>query len=432
MKFKLFFNYTEPKKMKPLNIKFAYTVLSAAIILSFTACNLLQVDNPSNLTDEDLDIPSQIDFLVNSAAGNVLNAYPRVILATGLISDDLMPGSSQTAYRRLDEGFFDISVDDQRPFDLNTTYNMISQARWVAHTSTTKIRDMADPDDARIAIAQTYEAFSLLLFAENWFRATLDGEAPISDMDLYQMVLTKLNDALSVAQAASDPFETYILGLLARTNYSLYVETEDAAYLATSVGYAQQALAKDSQFIFNGVYNSTHQANYVLTSMNTNTLPVTPEYPFIDRKDIYSGNSEPRAQTGPFKENNPDGNPVHDQLKYPSRDSPIPIVKWQEMNLILAENELEKGTPDIASALTYMNKNRAAAGLPDMATTDINEAFDFLIYERATEFWLEGRRWMDMRHFDVPFVRWVPESIANGIDRKFDVGYIEQSTNPNF
>lgn len=418
--------------MKFLSIKFMYAALSVIVILSFTTCDLLEVDNPSSLTDEDLDMPSQIDFLVNSAAGNVLNAYPRVILASGLISDDLMPGSSQTAYRRLDEGFFDIFVDDQRPFDLNTTYNMISQARWVAHTSTTKIMDMADPNDVRIAIAQTYEAFSLILFAENWFRATLDGEAPISDMDVYNMALTKLTNALSIAQATSDPFEVNILGLLARTNYSLYAETDDASHLAAAVSYAQQALAKNNQFVFNGIYNSTHQPNYVLTSTNTNTLPVTPEYPFIDRKDIFSGNSEPRAQSGPFVEFNPDGNPVHDQLKYPSRDSPIAIVKWQEMNLILAENELNKSTPNIAIALNHINKNREAVGLPDMITADINEAFDFLIYERATEFWLEGRRWMDMRHFNVPFDRWVPESITNGVNRKFDIGFIEQSTNTNF
>lgn len=374
-------------------------VLIALYVVSIglTSCDILEVNNTASLTNKSIDDP---DLLLTSAEGNVLSAYALTILATGLVSDELMNGTSQTAYIRLDKGFFDKQAWN-RAASIYNVYNQLSQGRWVANFALNKIRKIVkDPNDIRIAKAEFWNAFSLVLLADSWKQITLDGKAPITPIKTYKMALSKLKDALSIASKQKSKYQAYILGLLARVDYSLYVATNKKSYLAKATSYAKQALSVDKHFILKGAYNSTDQPNAVFNNMNNSTLPIAPQIVYHHLKDPYSGQEDPRVKFGSFRGLSALGDSVFNELKYPAIDSPIPVVKWQEMNLILAENALMNN--NIPREMNYLNKNRKVVGLPAMHTNDRSTARKYLIYERKATFWLEGRRWMDMRHFNLP------------------------------
>jgi hypothetical protein len=400
------------------------------IMVCSTGCSdFLSVHNPSSLTDKDINNKSEIPILLNSAEGTVLKAYPLTILLTGLIADGIMSTGTQSEFKKLDQGVFN-SQSRGRTFTINETYNALGVAHWTSQFVENKIRKLSEKsEDIRLAKAEFYESLSLVLLADSWDKITLDGKAPISPKQTYELAVTKLKDAFSIANTLNDEFRVPVLGLLARTTYSLYVLTDDNSYLNEAVSYAKQSLDIDDNFILKGTYSQTSQQNEVYEMMNTGQLMVGTGYGFIKRKDIYSGKPDPRVPYGTYAQKSPAGDPIYRQQKYPSYNANIPIVKWQEMNLILAEDELEKS--NVSEAMKYINKNRNIVDLPDMKTNDIKEAYKYLIYERGSELWLEGRRWFDMRHFGISFDRWSKASVAKGTDRKLPIPSIERNSNPN-
>ncbi|MFQ5751351.1 MAG: hypothetical protein ACE5HI_05080, partial [bacterium] len=80
------------------------------------------------------------------------------------------------------------------------------------------------------------------------------------------------------------------------------------------------------------------------------------------------------------------------QIKYDNFDSPIPLITWQENELMLAE--LELGTQ---SALDRVNAVRASHGIGPLTALDQTA----LITERDKELFLTGNRIIDERRFGI-------------------------------
>jgi hypothetical protein len=112
-----------------------------------------------------------------------------------------------------------------------------------------------------------------------------------------------------------------------------------------------------------------------------------------------------------------------EQLKYPARDTPIPVFTWQEARLIEAEAEIRLDNP--TRAVTLINQVRAAANLPAYAGPVTTQAvLDQLIYERSAELWLQAQSLNDWRRFNLTFP-------TQPRDKCFEIGQTEWDTNPN-
>ena len=70
------------------------------------------------------------------------------------------------------------------------------------------------------------------------------------------------------------------------------------------------------------------------------------------------------------------------------------------MLLIRAEASLRNN--DFATAMTYINQERATSTLPALTATSLDAAWTILMRERGAVLWLEGRRLWDLR-------RWLDE-----------------------
>ena len=81
---------------------------------------------------------------------------------------------------------------------------------------------------------------------------------------------------------------------------------------------------------------------------------------------------------------------------YPNSDSPVAIVRNEELILLRAEANINLN--NLADAQADINAIRAAAGLADVTLTSGN-ALDQLIHERRYSLFGEGHRWIDMRRW---------------------------------
>jgi hypothetical protein len=87
-------------------------------------------------------------------------------------------------------------------------------------------------------------------------------------------------------------------------------------------------------------------------------------------------------------------------IRYPTPDTPIPIIKNEELLLLRAEALI--GTGDLANALTDINTVRTRSGrlapLGSLATPEA--ALDELLYNKLYSLMFEGaHRWIDARHY---------------------------------
>ena len=86
--------------------------------------------------------------------------------------------------------------------------------------------------------------------------------------------------------------------------------------------------------------------------------------------------------------------PLRTQTKYPQRDSPMPIARYAEAQLIVAE------VLGDTVAVRIINELHAAAGLPAFAASDPDSIRRHVIEERRLELFLESHHFVDKRRFN--------------------------------
>jgi hypothetical protein len=118
---------------------------------------------------------------------------------------------------------------------------------------------------------------------------------------------------------------------------------------------------------------------------------------------VGTGTPDPRVPveilTGHF--GNDSQTQMYLQLKYVGYGDDIPLARWAEAQLILAE--IEGGQ----SAVNRINALRDVHDLPHFSSSSPSEIRDAIIEERRREFFLEGRFWNDKLRHDLWFPRGV-------------------------
>ena len=89
--------------------------------------------------------------------------------------------------------------------------------------------------------------------------------------------------------------------------------------------------------------------------------------------------------------------PLWTQQKYPVQDSPMPIARYAEAQLIMAEAAGGQTAVDI------INELHAAAGLPAFPGGNDAEIREQLIEERNRELFLEGQHFYTKIRLNLPF-----------------------------
>jgi len=396
-----------------LSVRHLVGALSVALALG--ACkDVLEVSNEQDILDQNLDSPDAVTPLMNGVIGDFAVAYANAIDIIGLFGQELIHTGSFPTWREVETGI------GTRPSSTgNDVYRNASRAIWVADTAAVRFRAALPDAEKRFELATVlmWGGFAHFLLADNFCEVTFHNGPALTPKQGYERAKAIFDDAITVAAAANrNDVRNGALGGRARAKLML----------GDYAGARADAQLIPQGFVLRAVYgNNSRENNAVAT--NTTTLirreagvnprfykgdvryKTDPRTPFRDKGDTAKG-PDPTRQ-------------LVEQLKYPARDTPIPVFTWQEARLIEAEAEIRLANP--TRAITLINQVRTAANLPAYAGAATEQAvLAQLIYERSAELWLQAQSLNDWRRFNLTFT-------SQPRDKCFQIGQSEWETNTN-
>src|SRR5574341_784399 len=112
---------------RPMNTKIRIRSLAlAALLFAASACgDLLSVDNPGSISDDDLDTPAAMPGLVVGMSFDLSRALDAVLQNSSIMGDDLYHGGSYGP-----QGLFNRGIIE--PENVNGMWAAMHRARWVA------------------------------------------------------------------------------------------------------------------------------------------------------------------------------------------------------------------------------------------------------------------------------------------------------------
>jgi hypothetical protein len=387
----------------------------ASVVLFVGACSdILEVSNEQDILDQNLDSPDAVTPIMNGVIGDYALAYANAIDIVGLFGQELIHTGSFPTWREVENG-----IGTRPSATGNQVYQNASRAIWVADTAAVRFRQALPDAEKRFELATVlvWGGFAHFMLADNFCEVTFHGGPAVAPAEAYQRAKAMFDDALTVATAANRP-ELRNAALAGRARAKLM--------LGDFAGARTDAQLIPQGFILRALYGTNTRENNAVAT-NTTTLirreaGVHPRYYRGDARYKTDPRTLFRDKGDTAKGSDPTRQFV-EQLKYPARDTPIPVFTWQEARLIEAEAEIRLNNPD--RAVVLINQVRAAANLPAYAGPATQQAvLDQLIYERSAELWLQAHSLNDWRRFNLQFT-------TQPRDKCFEIGQSEWETNAN-
>lgn len=248
----------------------AMLLLTACAIGPLTACDavdrLLEVNNPEAIREREINDPRLVNVLVNSVIGQLANTYDDPFLWVGtMATDEVVTGINWEDYARVNQR---IIRYNEGPAD--EMFSELSEARVMADTVSSMLRNLLDdPDsDRRLALTLAYSGYSYILLGDAMCEATINvGATRYTPIQLYEMAVPRLEEALAIAQRAGDEALVNLARVgLARVHLNLGNNAEvmeHAAQVPLSFRWWVEYSDANPDVYFE-LYGQTHGTNHTL------------------------------------------------------------------------------------------------------------------------------------------------------------------------
>lgn len=420
-------------RSRALGRRLAYSATTLALALTvgiLAGCqDLLDVELPGEIEESALADPSNAQALVTSVVGAFECTFTNYALLSGNVGDELMVAGSFAVFFPYDQRDLE---DDAGGYPTSSCasegglYTPINQARWMGDETIRRLEGFADDEvadrESLLATTYAYTGHIYQLFGQSWCAMAVDEGPLMQPSEVLPVAEELFSTAIDLA-AGTGQVDIENLARVGRARARLLQENYAGAISDAELvpeGFAKLATRSD--------VNATRRNKiYELNHLDRRTIP-EPEYWNLEWKGV----EDPRVRTEDTGEKGNDSlTPFWLQFKYTSRTDPLPIVRYAEAQLIIAEASARTGDEDRAVAI--INELHDAAGLPEYAPGSDGPVMDHLIQERARELFLEGHRHYDLLRFDLPF----PEGSHDWNGRTyrgttcFPIPSVERDNNPN-
>jgi hypothetical protein len=401
-------------------------LVSAAAGTALIGCSgVLDVDNPNNLLEENLEAASSARALAAGAAATVSRGLGAIYGPYHAVTDEVSWRGSRDAWRQLDLGNH---ADPANEFT-DDAFRWVGEGRWMADEAVRRLEgfDAAGqlldsrgrPDRSPLARAYLFAAVSYMTIADMFDDFALsdrrEGAPPVGEAGMvgfYDKAIAYLDKGRVVAQAVgSAGLENEILATRARAKYSkalwsrLHPAVVPNGLVNDGAANADAALvlsrvAPDFRAIIVLENDDIAYAGEASLAYNINQrgeLRVAPEFAAL--VDPITNQTDPAVKR------------TIDTLTANYVYQRVTIASAREMHLILAEAALAAGRitgPD--SFEEHINRLRALDGLTPWANQI--PALDMLKHSRKANLFLQGRRLGDMYRFGETAPLWGPSSTA--------------------
>lgn len=395
----------------------------------------LEQSNPGEIDAGDVYHPANAQLLMNGMLSDFECAYSRLVTGTALLGDEIeaaIAGSVNFDWDRRTLIPSQAYAGGCGGAQLPGIYTSLARARASADTTYARMAAWTVqevPDRERFLGELAVRAgWTLSFLGEAMCTAAIDAGPELLSEDLLQEAVSRFDLALDHAAAASDP-STRGLALLGRARAhlglgNLPLAEADASQIAEDFLVTTTPEAVDVR-LQNIVHMHIHQNNFG---------SVGPTY----RELTLDGEPDPRVRVTDEGRLGSAGVPIFTPDKYPSVTAPIPVARYAEAQLIIAEARIAGN--DLAGAAAAINAARSSGrpGMPQFDPSGLTQAevMQQLVEERRRELFLEGRRLWDVRRLGLPLVPAPGEPYVQGggeygDQRCFPLPNVERDNNPN-
>lgn len=389
-------------------------LLVAASVAACRDITSLQQENPGALSGATLYVPGNAQLIVNGAIGDFECAFARYTVGSGLFTDELSVGISNTGNfdydgrRLLTNGTYGTNNCAATPSTTQTPgiYTPLSTARATSDTAAAYLEQWTDalvPNRTKlIGQSYAYAGYSLALLGEGMCTAAINLGPELQPAQVFAEAKSRFDKAISAANTANDA-TTLNFARLGRAR--VLIDLGGATNLAAA---ATDAALVPPTFVVTtspDAVNARRQNALFIAISQSSFSTVDTSF----RNVLVPGGTtqDPRVQVTDLARNGTAaGSRIFLPAKAATNASPMRIASYAEAQLIVAENAATVG--DLAGATTAINNARArTAGVPAYvlpvgATTATVIAQ--LVEERRRELFVEGHRLGDMRRLSLPFL----------------------------
>ncbi|MCI0690730.1 hypothetical protein L0337_01840 [candidate division KSB1 bacterium] len=400
-------------------------LIGALALLLFVGCgNVLEVDNPNNVLEENLNDPAAAAAIANGVLSTGSNGIGYCLAPYTTVTDEGIWIGSRDAWNQLDKG----NVGDFNNEFVDAAWPFITEARYTADNAITRLEGFRSAnrlnDVKHLARAYLYSAMIRVTIADMFddfvYSNKQEAKAPISEANMFQVydeAIAHLNAAYTIATGLTGnsrdiELERRILGMRARAKQSKAIwqkinprpvpaATLANPYVTEGADDAQAALAIMAanyrwQLGFPGSIGAFNEwAWEVVGRLELNAAPA---------KDVIdTATDDPRivAEIAEFKDRNKWGG---------DRNSGYTVASEREMQLIIAESQMVSNPAGAADILnTWRARNNLAPLAAPFTTATVGP---LLQHERFANLFMQGRRLADMYRFGITDSRWSPTSEA--------------------
>ncbi|MEM9664163.1 MAG: hypothetical protein AAF970_04460 [Bacteroidota bacterium] len=422
------------------------------LALTWTGCDLLDVENPNNLIEDELDNPAAATPMANGVEASTTRALQAILAPYSTATDELTWVGSRDAWQQLDFG----NVDD--PFNefTDVAFPYVGEARWLADNFFERLTGFASEGASvgtELARVSLYRAIMYVTIADMFddftFSERTEGApaiGPSNMVQLYDQAIDGLTASLANLEAGTD-LHTQVLAMRASARHRKGIwqkvnpSVDTGSPLVVDAGAAEDALAVigavglASDWKYELVIDGSVEADLVVggISMGTETndrleLRVGATYvqPDSDGNQIESVTFADVIDTGTVY---PETDRAIMAFTDAKRTPNMTIVSEREMHLILAEHELASGNMD--GFTTHVNHIRVNMDNLTPYSGQV-EAQAMLNFMRQANLVLQGRRLSDHYRFDDPSPEWIPSEDALQSPGTFlPITVTEITANPN-
>lgn len=404
------------------------SVLAVGMAPALTGCDaLLDVENPNELIQEDVEKPTAAAALVNGALASVARASAAGIVAHDAASDVLLFIGSQTAWQNLEQG----DLQDPTNNHINSRWPFIGEARWTADNAVEILSGhlaegrLANP--LLLARARLYSATMYTYIADWWEDFPLESDRrdagpPVGRENmaqLYDIAIGNLDEALTTARAGGDrELETRILAQRARTKHAraLWQKLFPVGQYPSEPLIRDEGMAADARAALDLAGSETWRwyFEYSAGTISNNWGDWVNSRLDMRISDAYVQPTSDGRRVAEVTLEDPIDGVVDPALERRvteisrSTFDPFTVVSAAELRLLLAEHALAGG--DDAGFAEHINAIRAQEGLTPY--TGQIAAVELLKHMRRTHLFNQGRRLGDHYRFAEPNHQWLETSVA--------------------
>lgn len=419
-----------------------YKIAFLLVAFMISSCDILDVNNPNSLIEEDLENPAAAPAIANGAEANLTRALGELLGPYSTATDELTWIGTRDGWQELDQGKIDNPLNEFS----DGAFNLINESRWTADNAISRLKRFREEGTLQSNLplirSYLYGAVNYLSIAGSFDNVVLgdrrDAAPPVGEEDmgqLYDTAIGYLNDALELVKADSE-WVIRLLALRARAHYEQVLWQKLNPGVATGDPLvASTEAVKDAEEVLSVIGDGTDW-NYQL-KVSSETPSNNTAFQVNERLELRIGDA--------FVNPTSDNTKVESvSLKDPVDDIPAPflvsevnafveanqyaditIVSARELHLIIAEDALARN--DNQTFESAINDLRSLDGLSDYDGQI--PALELLQHSRQVNLFLQGRRLADLYRFNQISPEWNSSRVEEGVF--FPITITEIRANPN-